>query len=259
MALKDKIVLIAGGADNTGLLAAKKFAKEGARLLLCDISQEKLDKAVAELRAMGAEAHSAQYDAGKPEEIERAFAELIKVYNDIDVLINVVGIGGPTAPVQDITIEQWDQVFAIDVRAVFHFIKLAAPYMIKKKEGKIVSMASMSGLHSLANRAPYCAAKIAVVGLTRCLAKELGAHNINVNCVCPSNMDGAHGTMVLQKQADARGITLEECIAKELEPYCLKRRIPMNDVAEMMLFLSDDERSHSITGQDMAVSGGFYV
>ena len=137
MSLKDKIVLIAGGADNTGKLAAMKFAKEGARLLLCDISQEKLGNAVAELRAMGAEAHGAQYDAAKPEEIERAFAELIKVYGDIDVLINVVGIGGPTAPVQDITIEQWDQVFAVDVRAVFHFIKLAAPYMIKRKRAKL--------------------------------------------------------------------------------------------------------------------------
>ncbi len=259
MSVKNKIVLIAGGADNTGKAIAKRFAKEGARLLLCDIKQETLDQTVAELRAMGAEAYGVQYDAGKPEEIERAFAELIKVYGDLDVLLNVVGIGGPTAPVQDITIEQWDQVFAIDVRSIFHFIKLAAPYMIRKKEGKIVSMSSMSGLHSLANRAPYCAAKIAVVGLTRCLAKELGVHNINVNCVCPSNIDGPRGTFVLQQQAEERGITLEERIAQELEPYCLKRRIPMDDIAEMFLFLSDDEKSHSITGQEMQVSGGFYV
>jgi len=259
MSLKNKIVLITGGADNTGKTIAMKFAKEGARLLLCDINQETLDKTVAEIRAMGVEAHGVQYDAAKPEEVERAFGELIQVYNDIDVLVNVVGIAGPTAPVQDITIEQWDQVFDIDVRSTFHMIKLAAPYMIKKNYGKIVSMASMSGLHSLVNRAPYCAAKIAIVGLTRCLAKELGVHNINVNCVCPSNIDGARGTMVMQKQAEARGIPMEEVLERYLEPYCLKRRIPMEDVAEMVLFLSDDARSHSITGQDMAVSCGAYV
>jgi len=259
MSVKNKIALITGAADNIGRAVTLKFAAEGARLLLCDVNMEKLESTMAEARALGAEVHGVQYNAALPEEVERAFQSLIGVYGDVDILVNVVGVAGPTAPVQDVTIEQWDQVFAIDVRSTFHMIKLAAPYMIRKRSGKIVSMSSMSGKHSLINRAPYCTAKIAIIGLTRCLAKELGAHNINVNCVCPSNVDNPRGTMVMQKQAEARGIPVEEAMERYLEPYCLKRRIPMDDIAEMVLFLSDDARSHSITGTDMNVSCGAYI
>ena len=260
MSVKGKIVLITGSADGIGKAIAAAFAKEGSKLVLCDLNGEALERTAAEMKELGAEdVIAVRYNAGKPEDIDMVCQKMIDHYGDVDVLVNNVGIAGPTAPVQDITLEDWDATFAIDVRGTFQMIKNCAPYMIKKKEGKIVSMASMSGPHSLINRTPYCAAKMAVIGMTRTLAMELGAYNINVNCVCPSNIDNERGTLIMQRQAAQEGVPVDTILQRKLAQYCLKRRIPMEDVAQMVLFLSDDEKSRSITGVDMPVSCGAYV
>ncbi|MGN0734732.1 MAG: SDR family NAD(P)-dependent oxidoreductase [Anaerovoracaceae bacterium] len=259
MSLENKIVLVTGSGDGIGKAIATAFALNKARLMLCDVNGEVLEKTVEEMRQLGAEAYGVQYNASKPEEVEKVFNATIEKYGDIDCLVNNVGIAGPTKPVQDITMDEWTTTFAVDVNSTFYMCKLAAPYMIKKKAGKIVNMSSISGKHALLNRSPYCAAKMAVIGLTRCLAKELGVHNITVNAVCPGGIDNARGAMVYQKQAEARGVTVEEVINKTLEQYCLKHLVPMSDVAEMVLFLCDEEKSNSITGLDINVSCGAYL
>ncbi len=260
MSVKGKVVLITGFGDGIGRAIAAAFAREGAKLVLCDLNPETLNRTAGEMKELGAaDVLAIQYNAGKPEDIDMVCAKMIEHYVDVDVLVNNVGIAGPTAPVQDIRLEDWDATFAIDVRGTFQMIKNCVPYMIKKKEGKIVSMASMSGPHSLVNRTPYCAAKMTIIGMTRTLAFELGAHNINVNCVCPSNIENERGTLIMQRQAEQEGVTVDEILQRKLAQYCLKRRIPMEDVAQMVLFLSDDEKSRSITGVDMPVSCGAYV
>ena len=260
MSVKGKIVLITGSADGIGRAIAAAFAHEGAKLVLCDLKEEKLQETAAEMREAGAEDVLAiPYNASRPEDIDMVCAKMIEHYGDVDVLVNNVGIAGPTAPVHEIKLEDWDATFAVDVRGTFQMIKNCAPYMMKKKEGKIVSMSSMSGLHSLVNRTPYAAAKMAVIGITRTVAMELGAYNINVNCVCPANIQNERGTLIMQRQAEQEGVTVDEILQRKLGTYCLKRRVPMEDVAQMVLFLSDDERSHSITGADFPVSCGAYV
>ena len=260
MSVKGKIVLITGSADGIGKAIARAFAHEGAKLVLCDLKEELLNKTAEEMKESGAQDVLAiPYNASKPEDIDMVCRKMIEYYGDIDVLVNNVGIAGPTAPVQDIKLEDWDATFAVDVRGTFQMIKNCVPYMIRKNEGKIVSMSSMSGLHSLVNRTPYAAAKMAVIGMTRTIAMELGVHNINVNCVCPANIQNERGTLIMQRQAEQEGVTVDEILQRKLATYCLKRRVPMEDVAQMVLFLSDDERSHSITGADFPVSCGAYV
>lgn len=259
MSLKNKIVLITGSADGIGKAIATAFALKGSRLMLCDVNGEILSKTVDELKALGVECYGVQYNASDPADVERVFDSLIEKYGDIDVLVNNVGIAGPTKAVQDITIEEWRSTFNVDVDSTFLMCKFAAPYMIKKESGKIVNMSSISGKHALLNRSPYCAAKMAVIGLTRCLARELGVHNITVNAVCPGGVKNARGDLVYHKQAEARNCTYEEVVAKTLEQYALKHLVPMKDVAEMVTFLSDEELSNSITGVDINVSSGAYI
>ena len=126
--------------------------------------------------------------------------------------------------------------------------------MIKKKSGKIVSMASMSGLHSLANRAPYCAAKIGVVGLTRCLAKELGVHNINVNCVCPGLVRTAIWEKALNDIVNQGGDPVAYW-EQRINTVPLKRAQTVEDIARVFLFLSSD-CADNMTGQAINVTGG---
>ncbi len=259
MSLKNKIVLITGSGDGIGKAIATAFALKEARLMLCDVNSETLNNTVEELRALGVECYGMQYNASDPADVEKVFNELIDKYGDIDVLVNNVGIAGPTKPVQDITLDEWRTTFSVDVDSTFLMCKLAAPYMIKKQSGKIVNMSSISGKHALLNRSPYCAAKMAVIGLTRCLARELGVYNITVNAVCPGGVKNARGDMVYRKQAEAKNCTYEEVVAKTLEQYALKHLVPMKDVAEMVTFLSDEELSNSITGVDINVSSGAYI
>jgi NAD(P)-dependent dehydrogenase (short-subunit alcohol dehydrogenase family) len=256
MTVKGKITLITGSAGGIGKCTAELFAKEGARLLICDIDPATLAQTEKELKGLGAEVVSEVYNARKIPDIDRVFKKLADSYGDIDILINNTGIAGPTKPIVEMSAEEWDETLEVNLRGSFYCIKLAAPYMIKKNSGKIVSLSSQSGKKSLPNRSPYDASKMGIIGLTRCAADELGGYKINVNAVCPGAVEGPRLDKVFEGQAKSRGITAEEARSEFTKPAFLKRTVPPQDVAQLILFLCDDERSRSITGQDFNVNCG---
>jgi len=256
MSVKGKIVLITGSASGIGKCTAELFAREGARLLLCDVDSETLAETEKELKAAGATVATQVYDGRKTADIDLVFKKLDEVYGDLDILINNTGIAGPTKPIVDMEAEEWDETLEVNLRGAFYCIKKAAPYMMKKKCGKIISLSSQSGKKSLPNRSPYDASKMGIIGLTRCAADELGAYNINVNAVCPGAVEGPRLDKVFEGQSQSRGITVEEARGEFTKPAFLKRTVPPQDVAQMIVFLSDDEKSRSITGQDFNVNCG---
>lgn len=258
MAINGKVALITGAADGIGRATATEFAAQGARLFLCDINEEGLASALRELRDLGGEAEGIQYDARKTKDIEKVFDALLAQYGDIDILVNNTGIPGPTAPITDISLEDWDSVMEINLRSGFYFCKLAAPYMMKKREGKIVNLSSMTGKRSLFNRIPYCTSKIGIIGLTRSLAEELGAYNINVNAVCPGVVEGARGRLLVERAMQATGKTYEEVWTDALSTSFLKRPVQPEDIAKLIAFLSDDALSRQITAQDYNINCGIY-
>ncbi len=256
MSIKGKIAWITSSASGIGRETARLFAREGARLMLCDIDAGALEETRRELQEAGAQVAALPFDARRTADIDAVFEKLLEAYGGIDILVNNTGIAGPTKPLVDMTAEEWDETLEVNLRSHFYTIKLAAPTMCRQGSGKIVNLSSQSGKLALPNRSPYDASKMGVIGLTRCAAAELGPHGITVNTICPGPVQGARIDAVYKAYAEAQGVTLQQAEEYFVSPTMLGRAVPPGDVAQMALFLSDDERSHSITGQDFNVNCG---
>lgn len=256
MSLKGKIALITAAGSGIAKKTALCFAKSGARLFICDINPETLSQTETELKTLGAEVHSAVYDGGSTDSIRAMFEEHIKQYGDIDVLVNITGIAGPTKPMDEVTLDEWNDSLAVNLTGTFYLTQLAVPYMKAKKSGKIVNMSSQTGKRPLVNRIPYCTTKIGIIGMTRCLAEELGAYNINVNSICPYNVGGARIEMLIQREIERTGKTRDEILAGVTATSFIKRQVKEEDIANTIAFLCDDELSSSITGQDVNINCG---
>lgn len=256
MSVEGKVVLVTGAASGIGKAIALRFAREKVKLVLADINEESLQKSRQEAIDAGSEAIAVVCNAASVSDIEMMFQKLVEAYGTIDVLVNDVGIAGPTKPVMELTAEEWDESMHINLRSQFYAIKLAAPHMIRQGSGKIVNIASMSGKKSLPNRSPYCASKMGVIGLTRCVSEELGQYNINVNAICPGPVSGERLVKVFDNMAKEQNTTPEAIGQRFFAPSHIKRASDPEDIAELALFLADDEKSRSITGQDINVNCG---
>jgi len=256
MSVKGKVTWITAAADGIGKVCALLFAREGAKLAICDINEQALEETRKEIEALGAEVLAVPYDASKTEDIKKVFDALIEKYGRVDILVNNAGIAGPTSVIFDVDVADWDRTMEVNLRGSFYCIKLAAPYMIKQGGGKIVNMASVSGKIPLLNRSAYCASKMGVIGLTRVAALELGKYDITVNAVCPSAVSGSRLDFVFKNLAAAKGISPEEVLAQNIAQSALPRLVSPQDVAQAVLFLSDKEKSSSITGEDFNVTCG---
>lgn len=256
MSIRGKVALITASASGIGKATALRFAREGARLVLCDINDDEIRNTEVELTASGAEVLALYCDVGKIDEIDNLFAKAIERFGTVDILVNNAGIAGPTKPVTEVEPHEWDLTLGVNLRSTYYCIKKAAPYMIKQGRGKIVNLSSQSGKKALPNRSPYCASKMGVIGLTRCVADELGKHNITVNAVCPGAVGGRRLDLVFENLAKARGISVEMVWEEFFEKLPLKRVVPPEDIAELILYLSDEEKSNSITGQDISINCG---
>jgi 3-oxoacyl-[acyl-carrier protein] reductase len=232
--LEGRRVLITGAARGIGAAIATAFHAEGARLVLLD-REEALCRATAE--ALGADVVAV--DLADPSTTTSATKRAIDLLGGIDVLVNNAGILR-MAPLLDITVEDWDLTFDVNVRAMLLTTQVAARSMIAAGHGGVVvNMASMGGKMGSPNQAHYAASKAAVISLTRVSAMELGAHGIRANCICP-------------------GYVLTEMVAKWSAMSPLGRCAEPVEVADMAVFLASDE-SRYCTGQAMNVSGGMVM
>jgi NAD(P)-dependent dehydrogenase (short-subunit alcohol dehydrogenase family) len=256
MSVRGKVAWITASAEGIGKATAIKLAEEGAKIVICDINETQMQKTKSQLELIGVEVLAVPYDAGKTEDIDNVFKEAINRFKTIDILVNNAGVTGPTTPIFETEVADWDKTLEINLRGMFYCIKLVAPYMIKQGGGKIVNLSSRSGKSPLRNRAAYCASKMGVIGLTRVAADELGKYNITVNAICPGLVTGDRQELLYKYRAEEAGITIEELRIRDLERLPLRRFIPPEEIAKMVLFLSDDETSNCITGQDYNVNSG---
>jgi NAD(P)-dependent dehydrogenase (short-subunit alcohol dehydrogenase family) len=257
MLLKDKIAIITGGGRGIGRGVALRYAKEGAKLALVDIQQEHLDETAAALDASGtgAEYITLQADVSSGADVQRFFDKTVERFGRLDILVNNAGIGNPPVPIIDMPEEAWDRTLAVNLKSVFLCSKLAAKQFIKQGSGgRIISVASQAGKTGYAMLTPYCASKAGIILFTQAFAKEVGAHKINVNCVCPGTID----TPLL------RGAGLGLAISDEQFMEGIKRMLPTiplgrvgypEDVAKVITFLASDDADY-MTGQAINISGG---
>ncbi|MBI5289350.1 MAG: SDR family oxidoreductase [Chloroflexi bacterium] len=262
MLLKDRVAIITGGGRGIGRGTALRYAKEGAKLALVDLEQSHLDETAKELDASGTGVDyiTLQGDVSSSADVQRFFDATIARFGRLDILVNNAGIGNPPVHIIDMPEEAWDRTLAVNLTSVFLCSKLAAKQFIKQGAdggrggGRIISVASQAGKTGYPFLTAYCASKAGIILFTQAFAKEVGAHKINVNCVCPGTIDtpllrGAG--MGLQTSDDM----FKQLIGTVLPGIPLGRIGYPEDVAKVITFLASDDADY-MTGQAVNISGG---
>lgn len=220
------------------------FAKEGARIAIGDIDQDKAEMVAAEIEESGGKALAVRVNVADEEEVEGLVEKTLQQFESLDVLVNCVGVG-EYLPAEEITGEHWRRMIDVDLSGTFYCCREAGKEMIKRKQGKIVNISSTAGIAGVPYMSHYTAAKHGVVGLTRALATEWGKYNVNVNCICP----GATLTPLILNA------TTPQYREDRMERTPLCRLAEPLDQAKVALFLASSDADY-VTGAIIGVDGG---
>jgi len=240
--VKDKVVIITGGAGGIGKETAKLLAKEGAKVVIFDINEERLTEAKKEIEKYGI-VEAIKADVTDFKSVSDAVKKVYEKFGKIDVLINNAGITRDGF-LSKMDIEDWNRVIAVNLTGVFNTTKAVVPYMLERGKGNIISISSVVGVYGNIGQTNYAASKAGIIGMTKTWAKELGRKGIRANAVAPG---------FVRTEMTAR--VPEKVINIMIEKTPLGRMGEPEDVANLLLFLSSDESSF-INGQIIGVDGG---
>jgi NAD(P)-dependent dehydrogenase (short-subunit alcohol dehydrogenase family) len=255
MELQDKIAVITGGGRGIGRAIALAYAREGANLVLASRSQESLEETRTMVEDLGHEALVVPTDIRNEDSVHNLAKQVQAHFGRIDILVNNSGIAGPTAPLWDITLADWEETFSVNVTGAYLCCREFLPDMIQQRSGSIIMISSMTGKRPLYGRTPYAGSKLALVGIARTLAWEVGSYGIRVNVISPGAVEGERIERVVRNQAAAQGISEEEALRQFTSSSPLGRLVPSGDIAAAAIFLASD-RAASISGEDLNVSAG---
>tara|TARA_R110002110_G_scaffold85816_2_gene223465 strand:+ start:48550 stop:49329 length:780 start_codon:yes stop_codon:yes gene_type:complete len=259
MELQGKTALVTGPAKGMGRAISMALAREGANLVLAGRDLPPIEAVADEVKECGAQALVSRCDVTSPEDVAASVAEGIAAFGQIDILVNVAGGTGPLGKSGvETTPEEFDQIIELNLKGCFLTMRAVLPGMVAQGGGKIVNVGGTFGMRGRAGRLSYSSSKWGLRGLTKSFALEVGPDNINVNCVAPGMVDGPRFQSVCTEMAERLGITLDAARAKHAEDYALRRVSTDEDVANAVLFFAG-ERSRQITGQDLAVDGGWVI
>ncbi len=247
--------VVTGAGQGIGAAIARGLAAKGSHGFLSGRRAATLDSVAEQIRAQGGLADTCVGDVTDLSHLEALMALAAGSRGVIEILVNNAGIAGPTAPLIDVTPQEWEETIAVNLTGVFLACKAALPYLRRAGNGKIVNIGSVTGKQPLVNRSPYAAAKLGVVGLTRTLAHEVGADGISVNVISPWLVEGPRLRDVMSSMARERGLTPEELRAEMTTGTAFKRTVSEADVVATALFLCS-AAADNLTGQDINVSAG---
>jgi NAD(P)-dependent dehydrogenase (short-subunit alcohol dehydrogenase family) len=259
MDLTGRCGIVTGPAKGMGEAVTMALAQAGADLLLAGRDVAAIEPVAERMRAMGRRAMVARCDVTQPDDAEAVAAVALREFGRIDLLVNVAGGTGTLGkPFWENTAEEFAGIMTLNVTGCFLMMRAAMPAMIAQRSGRIVNVGGTFGLRGRAGRAAYSASKWGLRGLTKSAALEAGPHNININCVCPGMVEGPRFATVRADMAARLDITPEEARERLASEYALRRISTDEDVAGAVLFLLSDH-ARQITGQDLAVDGGWVI
>jgi len=249
----DRNIIISASADGLGWCMATFLLDQGHTVYLSDINQQKINE-IRKHPLINKRIFIDYVDAGDSASVKKYFESISSKISSIDALINNVGIAGPTGPMEDLLIDEWQQTIDINLNSHFYFTKYAIPLLKNNKGGSIINLSSTAGLFGFPLRTPYAASKWAVIGLTKSLAMELGEFDIRVNAICPGSVSGDRIDRVIKAKAKSLGINEKE-VKEDFEAMAsLKMFVDKEDIANMAVFLLSNE-AQRISGQVMTVDG----
>jgi NAD(P)-dependent dehydrogenase (short-subunit alcohol dehydrogenase family) len=252
--MPEQTAVITGASQGIGREIARVLADDGYNLALAARSDgiyetaERIGSATATLPV--------ETDVTDEVQVKAAVDQTVEEFGGIDCLVNNAGIAGPTAGIENIDVDAWRNTMAVNVDGMFLMTKHTVDHLRRSERGSIVNISSISGKRPLENRTPYTASKMAVIGLTRTLAFELGSDNITVNAICPGATRGPRIENVIQAQAESMGVDYDT--AKEevfTGDTALGTLVEDTDIAHMVRYLASDNGRH-ITAQDLNVDAG---
>ena len=263
-----KVAIITGAAHGLGASHALAFAREGADVVVSDISQdlpdarypmgneEEVNSVVKEIQEMGRRAIGVKCDVTKAQEVEAMVQKTMDEFGKIDILVNNAGIAFVATPVWEVAEEAWNLTVDIMFKGTFLCCKYVMPHMIKRKYGKIVNTGSI-GSRGHRHNVPYSAVKAGIEAFTLAAAKDVGEHNINVNCVSP----GTVRTPMVDGALKDAGKDLDISEEELFDEFCKQQQILGNgilpeDISNGVLFLCSEE-ARNVNGHVLFVDGGF--
>ncbi|MCS5696084.1 SDR family NAD(P)-dependent oxidoreductase [Desulfofundulus thermocisternus] len=275
MKLKDKVALVTGGTAGLGRGIALAFAREGAKVAISGRNEERLQKVVQEIEALGAEALGIRADVSSSQEVKNMFARLLERFGTIDILVNNAGIFRSheagvkdrmrhldlvTTPVprhslqitRNMSDEEWQRMFEVNVNGVFYCTREALKIMEDKGYGRIINIASIAGISAMSSHSPnYSAAKGAVVAFTRSVAHEVAGAGICVNCIAPGYIETETFMRGINQMSPERRNRLMQWIP-------VGRIGKIEEYASLAVYLASDDAGYMI-GQVISPNGGLYI
>jgi 3-oxoacyl-[acyl-carrier protein] reductase len=266
--LDHRVIIVTGGGHGLGRAYCKGIAREGGRPVVVDVDGSAAERVAGAINEHGGEALALRVDVSSEEQTQRMARQTIERFGRIDGLVNNAAIFqtvplGRADSIEDITLEEWNRVMAVNVAGVFLCCKAVVPYMKERNYGKIVNISSTTALQGMHRLAPYMVSKAAVAGISRGLARELGQYNITVNTVAPggtlsydevtAEMRRAHENRMNSAPDPAGGRGLSG-----VQVRAIRRVETPDDLVGTIIFLCSPE-SDFVSGQTIAVDGGSYM
>ena len=243
-------VLVTAGASGIGRATADLLIGRGAKVHICDVSDEFL----ADFAKMHANASATKADVSSDVDVAKLFADVKASLGGLDALVNNAGVAGPTGGVEEIRPEDWRRTIDVCLTGQFLCAHHGVPMLKDAGGGAIVNLSSSAGRFGYAFRTPYSAAKWGVIGLTQSLAKELGPHNIRVNAVLPGIVEGPRMTGVIEARAKQMNVSYEAMEKTYLDRVSLRRMVTAGDVAASVAYLLSPA-GRNLSGLSLAVDG----
>jgi len=257
MVINGESAIVTGSGSGIGKQIARQLLDAGVNVVINDVDESALAEAETDLSDVRGDITAVHGDASAPS-TATDLVSAATANDNLDIVVNNVGIAGPTKPCEDIEWEEFSETLSVNLGSLFNVSSEAIPHLREGEEGRIVNLSSMSGKRPLRDRTPYTTSKMGVIGFTRTLAIELADGDINVNAICPGSVRGPRLDAVMKGQAESQGRPYEEVVEEFRSASPLDTFVEAGDVADLVCYLCS-EQSEKITGQDLNVTAGIVM